>query len=494
MLGYLQKFNNLPADLRKKVSDREAMQKIEVLEKKYNIALAVLIMKIMVSEIELNDLSNYLLKENLSKEQATELAQELKQKIFSSLGNYFSAGAVKRVRPASPAGRPVMPTMDISPVNKPKVKGASFFFSSDDEEEIRKLTQKIAMAENTGLASDAIDDKLKEITRRVQINFGSADLADRFSQILKTHLRGIRNKLETRATLMKPFASGGLSFDEDSAEKVMSLADKVLNSKPGEAIKPLPKINLPELAKSDFQARREISRDAAYDFPKLAKRDDKNSAKGAVSAGRQGSAFGGDLKKLDTDHELAPLTPAVLPAQAGISVPITEKNAAKAQEKASATLKNIQPEAKSIPPPADRDLSSMPLIKRRFEAENLSQNQKVKVEDVKYVPRVMGPLDEIKYMDLINFRRLDRDPLKSADKIKSKINLLEEEDYAKKLEGIKLWRRNPINKLYLEIGGLSISENKPVDVIIEERKINNQEYLTADEFKVIMDLNKSLRF
>jgi len=73
-------------------------------------------------------------------------------------------------------------------------------------------------------------------------------------------------------------------------------------------------------------------------------------------------------------------------------------------------------------------------------------------------------------------------------------NLLEEEDYAKKLEGIKLWRRSPINKLYLEIGSLSISENKPVDVIIEERKLNNQEYLTADEFNAIMDLNKSLRF
>ncbi|MDP2736309.1 MAG: hypothetical protein Q8O59_00805 [bacterium] len=467
MLGYLQKFNNLPADLRQKVSDPEAMQKIEALEKKYNLPLAALIMKIMVKEVVLNDLLSYLLKENLSKQQAGELAQELKQKIFSSLGNYFSAGAVKRAMP-------VMPTMDISPANEPKIKGASFFFSSDDEEEIRKLTQKIVTAENPNLDSRTVDDKLKDIINRVQINFGSAELADRFLQILKTYLRGIRNKLETQATLMKPFLSGGLSFDEDSAEKVMLLASKIVNSKPGERVMPLPKISLPELAESDLKARREISRDAAYDFSKLVSKDDK---------------IKNNLKKLDTDHELAPLTPAV------ISVPITQKNAPKAQEKSPTTLKNIQSEAKStLPPPASRDSSSMPLIKRRFEAENLSHNQKVKVEDVKYVPRVMGPLDEIKYMDLINFRRLDRDPLKSADKIKSKIILLEEENYAKKLEGIKFWRQSPINKLYLEIGSLSISENKPVDVIIEERKINNQEYLTADEFKVIMDLNKSLRF
>jgi len=475
MLGYLKKFNNLPADLRQKVSDREAMGKIEALEKKYNLPLAALIMKTVVREIALNDLSDYLLKENLSKEQAEALADELKKKIFSLLGNYFSADAIKPVKPA----KPIMPTMDAPPVSEPKVKGASFFFSPDDEEEIRNLTQKIVMAENSGSASGTIDDKLKEIISRVQINFGSADLADRFSQILRTYLRGIRNKFEAKATLIKPFLSGGLSFDEDSAEKVMLLSEKVLNSAPGRPIKPLAKINLPELAKSDFPPKPEISRDAAYDFSKLkASRDNIKN----------------DLKKLDTNRELPPLTPAVLPAPAAVSAKPTQNNPPKAQEKFPAAPKIIQTKIKPIQPVASGDLDALPLIKRRFKAENLTQSQKVKIEDVKYVPRVMGPLDEIKYMDLINFRRLDRDPFKSVDKIRNKINLLEEENYAQRLEGIKLWRLSPINKLYLEIGRLSISENKPVDVIIEERKMSNKEYLTAEEFKAIMDLNKSLRF
>jgi len=466
MLGYLQKFNNLPADLRQKVSDEPAMKKIEALEKKYNFPLAALIMKVMVREVALNDLSGYLFKENLAKERVDELAKELKENIFSTLGDYFSAGAVKIVMP-------VIPTMDTPPTSEPKVKGASFFFSSDDEEEIRKLTQKIVAAENSNLDPRTVDDKLKDIIDRAQINFGSAGLADRFSQILKTYLRGIRNKFETQATLMKPFLNGGLSFDEDSAEKVISLSNKVLNSRPGEAIKSLPKIKIPELEKS----RPEIARDAVYDFSKLIPGDAKIKS---------------DLKKLDTAHEIAPLTPAVLPAQAGIPVPVMQKNPPKNEKKAPAAVKNIQTKADPIKPA--NDLGAMPLIKRRFEAENLNQNQKVKIEDVKYVPRVMGPLDEIKYMDVINFRRLDRDPVKGGDKIKSKIILLEEENYAKKLEGIKFWRQSPINKLYLEIGGLSISENKPVDVIIEERKMAGLEYLTADEFKVIMDLNKSLRF
>jgi len=461
MLEYLQKFNNLPDDLRKKVSDSRAMPIIEALEKKYNIALAALIMKVMVKDVALNDLADYLFKKNLSKEQSEELAQELKENIFSSLENYFSVSAVK----------PIIPAMGMAPTEEPKVKGASFFFSTDDEEEIRNLTKKIITVENSNTTSGTIDDKLKEIINRAEINFGSADLAARFSQILKTYLRGIRDKLDTKAALMKPFLSGGLSFDEDSAEKAIMLADKVANSEPNQPFKPLPKIQPSEAGKSDFLKGREIVRDAAYDFSKLAIKDDK---------------IKNDLKKLDTSHEIAPLTPTV-------AVAVTQKNAPKVQEKVPLAPKNIQPKIAPVQPEQKSDLGTMPLIKRRFEAENLRESQKVKIEDVKYVPRVMGPLDEIRYMDLINFRRLDKDPLKSAEKIKNKISLLEE-DYGKKLEGVKFWRQSPIYRLYLEIGRLSISENKPVDVIIEKRRINNQECLTAEEFKVIMDLNKSLRF
>lgn len=430
MLGYLKKFNNLPASLRQKVSNKEAMATIETLEKKYQIALAALIMKVMVKEIALSDLAKYLAGENMAAGQAKQLAEELKEKIFS---------AEKEILTETQATEPV-------------VKGASFFFSPDDEAEIRELAKKINMAEKIELSATVIEKKLEEIIGRVQINFGSADLADRFAQILKTYLRGIRNRLEAKATLSKPFANGGLSFDADSAEQVMTTADKILNSKPslparaGEAIKPWPRTRLPELEKAGQAPRLVIAKDAAYDFSRLIKKDDKITT--------------------------------VLPVQENQPL-LSEAAASKIKPAVSVPLANS---------------GQMPLIRRRFEAENLSQSPKVKIEDVKYVPKVMRPLDEIKYMDLVNFRRLGKDPLNTAEKIKSKINLLEEEGYSKKLEGIKAWRLSPVNKLYLAIGHLSISANKPVDVIIEEKKAKGEDYLTDGEFKAIMDLNKSLRF
>lgn len=406
MLEYLKKFNALPAEVKAKVSSEEAIAAIEALEKKYQVALAALVMKVMVKEVALGGLAAYLVKENLGKIRAEELARELKEKIFSFLD-----------------------------AQTPAAKGASFFFSADDEAEIRELAKNIgqpAKIEEPVVPVVPVEQKLEEVIRRAQINFGSVELADRFSQILKTYLRGIRDRLETKMTLVKPFVSGGLSFDHDSAEKVMVLADKAIKAKPGETMAPWPKIKLPELAA--------IGREAAYDFSRLKKPEDKIKA---------------DLKKLDTGHELpAPPKPTAPPTAAG----------------------------------------QMPLIKRRFEAENLSQSTKARIEDVKFVPKVMGPIDEIKYLDLTAFRRLGGDPFKTAEKIKSKLALLEEESYGKRLEGIKAWRLSPIFKLYLALGGLSISANKPINVIIEERKLAGGEYLTADEFRAIMDLNKNLRF
>lgn len=450
MLAYLEKFNNLPADIRNKVSDSRAMLIIEELEKKYNVNLAALIMKVVVKEININNLIDYFLKEKLNQEQARELTNALKEKIFSKLEDYLLFDSQKSINQS----------VDDIVIKESKVKSSSFFFSPEDEEEIRNLTQKIIIAESSSLTPKLIDDKIKEITRQAQINFGSVELAERFAQILKTYLRGIRDKLDTKATLMKSFSSGGLSFDEDSAQKAILLADKVLSSEPAKPIEPLPKIKLPESEKADFLKQRSVSRDAAYDFSKIAARGEKIKQ---------------DLRKLDTKHELAPLTPTVKPAIKQIEKP---------------KVKDVKP---ASAPAKTEDPGTMPLIKRRFEAENLSQSQKTRIEDVKYVPRVMGPMEEIKYMDIVNFRRLDKDPIKGVEKIKNKINLLEE-DYGKKLEGIKFWRQSPIYKLYLEIGNSSIKENKPVDVIIEARRMAGLDYLSENEFKAIMDLNKSLRF
>ena len=483
----LKNFNALPADVKNKISNQKIIATIEMLEKKYQLPLAGLIMRALLRQIELKDLASFLKKEKLSQLAASQLAGELKEKIFFTLKDYFfnlvpkpparpAGGYLKKVsalNEALPNDAPLKAVQAKQPNPPTRVKGADFFFSADDEAEIRELAKKIDLAERVELPEETIEEKLKTIVARAQINFGSAELADRFEQILKTYLRGIRNKLETKLTLVKPFTNGGLSFDEESAQKIMDMADKALSS---------------ATARAGFWQKKEAikaERDLPYDFSKLVKEKiEKTSQAGAGQ--KPATAWESKIKQPRPENGLgqAEIGPTIDKTKPEIKKIRTEKPW---PEAGRPNLKP-RPESPEMNPPAPARARPM------FENFNSSQTQKVKVEDVKYVPRVMSPLDELKYLDLVNFRRLDKEPGKIVEKIKNKIDLLAEDGYGLRLEGVKFWRMSPVSRLYLEIGRLSISRNKPVDVIIEERKIAGGEFLTSEEFKAIMDLNKSLRF
>lgn len=117
------------------------------------------------------------------------------------------------------------------------------------------------------------------------------------------------------------------------------------------------------------------------------------------------------------------------------------------------------------------------------------------VDDVKLQPSmVMGPIDELRAINTIEFRRLSADPMQAADRIHDQITLLAEESIVKEAEGIDAFKQSPLNKLYLELGNESISGGKAVNDIIAERETKGTPTLSVAEFNAISDLNKRLRF
>jgi len=109
----------------------------------------------------------------------------------------------------------------------------------------------------------------------------------------------------------------------------------------------------------------------------------------------------------------------------------------------------------------------------------------------KIKPRTMGPIDELKYLNLVDFRRLHEDPMKAIIKVIEKINLLGDYKYNKRVEGIKAWRESPVNKMYLNIGRMSMANNKSIKDTIYELGV--EESLRQDELDAIGDLNYKLR-
>ena len=114
--------------------------------------------------------------------------------------------------------------------------------------------------------------------------------------------------------------------------------------------------------------------------------------------------------------------------------------------------------------------------------------------DVHSKPPVVGPIDELRLFTLVDFRRLDADPKRATSRLQDKIKLLEEESYAKMVEGVRAWRMSPLNQLYLAIGHDSLKAGKNVADAIREWRETGKASLSEDEFGALLDLNKKLRF
>jgi hypothetical protein len=113
--------------------------------------------------------------------------------------------------------------------------------------------------------------------------------------------------------------------------------------------------------------------------------------------------------------------------------------------------------------------------------------------DVAPAPRLTGPVEEIRSLTLVDFRRLSKDPSEATLKIKDKIDLLQEQSFDTKTQGIRAWTESGVNKQYLDLLRASL-EGRPVVDIIAEREAAGTPTLTKPEFDAIMTLNRILRF
>jgi hypothetical protein len=138
-----------------------------------------------------------------------------------------------------------------------------------------------------------------------------------------------------------------------------------------------------------------------------------------------------------------------------------------------------------------KEYSSMiPQVKRLNPSKPIVQDIKMPPKDIKLV----GPLEELQFIDINKFRRSAETSVEAAEKIKAKIDLLEEQSFTEKAKGIVAFKNSPLNKMYLKVGNKSIEAGRSVVEVIAELTQAGESTLTKEEFDVIADLNKKLRF
>ena len=522
------------------------------LENKYKVDLAMVVMKIMVKSLALRDLSSYFVSElSMTPEQAGNLTRELKEKLLAPVADYLGLSIEKR-------------------------------------------------------AWD-LDKDINILIKEAGLVLPSVMLVNRFKTVLVTYLKGVRSKIDTRATLGKEINQGGLNFSPAEIDRILKICatHKFSNLE----ISALPeKLSPPPLGRLDKIIKQaEKLGVGEYDLKKsLAERNllplkaenelPASKAQLDLPAGRQ--VLGLPLAQAQVKSQPQPQPqiqpksnviiskahPTAVPISQGISVnnnlvsapvksinepisatvaatlgavaaasiagasaistvapnvvsPIASlaKGAAVVSGVANALQKITQPPKKvgffsrlfkgaaknskqiKVTPISNVTVAlinssapagNAPILKPvvpsrpqptpRLATADIRPTQvnpsRPKLHDVRSLPKVMGPIEELQFLDLVNFRRLGKTPPEISTRIFSKIKLLEKDGYDKMVAGVKAWRQSPVNRLYLRIGQEAIAKGLSIKDAAVARQQANQEFLSWEELEAIVNLNSRLTF
>ncbi len=97
-------------------------------------------------------------------------------------------------------------------------------------------------------------------------------------------------------------------------------------------------------------------------------------------------------------------------------------------------------------------------------------------------------------MTVADFRRYGPDPVACIRRVYEKIQRLGQESFTKRAGGISAWRQSDVYRLYISMGQESLLSSKPIRDIIIARQGTGQAALTEQEFMLVADLNRKLRF
>lgn len=314
---------------------------------------------------------------------------------------------------------------------------ANFYFSPEDEEEIKKiqknnhktLTQQQLFNIVRAYAQAVMDKSMLEL---------SEGLARRLLRIIESRLRDVRDLIETKEVLVRSIELGGIGLDNEKSSEILRLIEKER-----EQIQDL------VVQVKDF---RELSDSV---LPKV--RDDS-----FLDKEQAGNYVHPSYKSIKQ--------PTVVPKIQEKSVII--KNFGENGQN-NDLVKKEEIKQVTITLPKKNPISSSDMINRR--------------------KQVLGPVDELGQMDLKEFRNLGESVKESVEKIAQKLEILEDESLEVKARGLNAWRHSPIYQKYLELGRNSIESRKSVEGYIQDLG-KDQNNLTFEEFEAIADLNQKLSF
>jgi len=369
----------------------------------------------------------------------------------------------------------------------------------------------------------SIDKQVKEVIIASSISLSSTYLEDRLSMALKTYIKGVRDKVSTRSALVRGISEGGIGLDNVSVDKLFKNISHLKSEKQESPVMTKPPISS-SLEKKQVEERLKNINDS-YDLKKSIenKKESDNIAKKKENPfpikKDEKEIKEDNLTNLSTNIERVEIKTIEEEKSDILKVPAT-KDKDKENEEAKDQKRNLFHFSKKnkqvdIAEGGDKSLKldnlpkerqivhneTKPLVNNSFTPQTERNKfqpklnpSKPRLDDIRMVNKIMDPVDELRYIDIVNFRRLGKTPDEAISKIKIKFNLLEKSSYEKMILGIEAWRQNPLNQLYRDITIESINQGKPIPEIIKQREVEKKDILSVEEFKTLINFNREITF
>lgn len=524
MFDYLQQFNKLPKELREKVSSPAAMEILSSLEGKYGVSLAMLLMQIMIKQILIKDLTSHFVSEfGLAPEKARALSSELQERLLFSVSTYLGIKPVSTLSPEDKELEVIMKENGIILPSQDLINRCRQILLTYRKGVRTKIDARSALErpiEIGGLSLDAMtaDRLLRALDRSSIVPSTSVPAPQEETSALKSNLTAT-GPSAISDLINKNEASNAYDFKSALAKGEIKPPAVLANKfkQPVSKLDTAHEIAAPvsELAIAAPEEVKQLMRPAMPYAPKAPIVKDEKTGTSAASAAPVAPIALDNLKESIATSAatiaptpVEPTTPAPVapkpiassstppaPAPARINRPATAEKAGMW----SKLFKGTPP-----PTPPEEALNEAKRLEEAVRAASAQNNIRVrpaassehrpKMDDVKLKPKVMGPLEELRYLDVINFRRLGASPKEITSKIISKIRLLEKDGYDRMVEGVRSWRQSPVNRLYVRIMQEAVVKGIPVRDAVAARENEGKEVLSMDEIEAIVAMNNALMF
>ncbi|MBN1585178.1 hypothetical protein JW899_02305 [Candidatus Uhrbacteria bacterium] len=372
-----------------------------------------------------------------------------------------------------------------------------------DSEEIARIAGQAGRdgvdGEGDGKAPDG-SDLLSDRVDRVVAKSGT-DLPEgldrRYRVLVEAYFRDLRDGMETRAKLVQPVGNGGLGLSPDAADRIMGFLNAELSAYRSAMTERVAGERSAFVSRrqemimnGDLERDRKESLDLDRRFSRLTGQAPARPEDSPQQEPDGVPAFSDT--RLPLPKPVRTAGPAVIPV-----VGIKPSHEAIAVPKPPDNLPVLEADPEVAPvmmlPAPDGCGVERPKPKPPVRQPAVTTGDRKVVSDIRFTPKLTGPVEELRSICLADFRRLSKDPKEAAVRIKDKIDLLSDQSFEVRSEGVKSWQESEVNRLYLEILRESL-EGKPVTLVIGDRERDSRPFLTKPEFDAVMELNRRLRF